>query len=115
MQLEVLLTLHYGGQASMTELSRFIAVSNEQGTRATTPLVERGLVKKRRNGCEHRVVEVFLTEKGEAFVKSLEESFIDDIAVGFEELTDAEKAELIDASNRASKLLWKALKRSWTE
>lgn len=112
-QLEVMLTLRYGGSLNMTELSRCVAVSNEQASRATSPLAKRGLVAKRRNNQEHRVIQIQLTEEGELFMDSLEEEFLSDVSHGFDLLSKEEQAELANASKTASALLWKAIKGQW--
>lgn len=109
-QLEVMLTLRYGGPASITELSRFIAVSNEQASRATSPLVERGLVEKARKNKEHRKIEILLTEEGEAFLDGLEGTFLEDVSKGFDLLSVEERERLVSLSTEVSALLWKAIK-----
>lgn len=112
-QLEVMLTLRYGGSLSMTELSRYIAVSNEQTSRATAPLVHRGFVNKRRSDREHRVIRIQLTEAGQSFMDDLEREFLKDVSRGFNCLSEEELEKLSDASKTASSLVWRALRGQW--
>lgn len=112
-QLEVMLTLRYGGSLSMTELGRYIAVSNEQTSRATAPLVQRELVEKRRSDREHRVIQIQLTEVGQSFMDDLEKEFLKDVSRGFDCLSEGEIEKLSDASETASNLVWKALRGQW--
>lgn len=67
-QMDILLGLRFIGSMNMTELSRHLAVSREQATRATSPLVAKGYVARTRSMGERRAVVVSLSEKGARYL-----------------------------------------------
>lgn len=111
MQLDVLIGLRYAGKMTMTEVSRHLAVSKEQATRAVAPLVEKGYVTRKRNCEQYRLVEVSLTQEGSDFIDR-------DLAVVLEELerklaglSQEDLAKLLEASETALAVLRKNLGR----
>ena len=95
------------GPASMTELASGLGVSKEHVTRAVAGLEEQGLVTKRRNAENRRIVEAVLTEKGEEVVTAIRLASIERLEKPLSSLSPAERDELVDLSTRAVALLLK--------
>lgn len=108
-QIEVLLTLRPAGQVSMTRLSELLGVSKEQTSRATAPLVDAGLVEKKRNALSHRMVEIRLTDEGKRSLDALEALHKNDLEEELDKADPEDVAKLIDTSQKASELLWRIL------
>lgn len=108
-QADVMMGLALFGTMSMTQISEHLAVSKEQATRAVTPLVELGWVRRERNPDRRRIVEISLTEKG---AESLEESsriFAEAIRSRLEKLDEEDRQRLVEASRTAAI----TLKKTW--
>ena len=95
------------GPASMTELAGGLGISKEHVTRAVAGLEEQGLVTKRRNAENRRIVEAVLTEKGEEAVTAIRLASIERLERPLSSLSPAERDELVDLSTRAVALLLK--------
>ena len=70
-------------------------------------LEEQGLVTKRRNAENRRIVEAVLTEKGEEAVTAIRLASIERLERPLSSLSPAERDELVDLSTRAVALLLK--------
>ena len=70
-QADAVMRIALFGPASMTELASGLGVSKEHVTRAVADLEEQGLVTKRRNAENRRIVKAVLTEKGEEAVTAI--------------------------------------------
>lgn len=106
-QMDILITLKFSGPMTMTKLSKRLAVSKEQATRATAPLVEMGFLNRCRKEENHRLVEVSLSDQGIAFLESDLQEVLAELAQSLSVLNDEELAELLEASKRASQALAK--------
>lgn len=106
-QADAVMRIALFGPASMTELASGLGVSKEHVTRAVTGLEEQGLVKKRRNAENRRIVEAVLTEKGEEAVTAIRLASIERLERPLSSLSSAERDELVDLSTRAVALLLK--------
>ena len=60
--------LHAQKQMSMSALSEKLGVSNQQMTRIVTELVESGFATRSQDGANRRLINISLSEKGEAEV-----------------------------------------------
>lgn len=106
-QADAVMRIALFGPASMTELASGLGVSKEHVTRAVSGLEEQGLVTKRRNAENRRIVEAVLTEKGEEAVTAIRLASIERLEKPLSSLSPAERDELVDLSTRAVALLLK--------
>ena len=106
-QADAVMRIALFGPASMTELARGLGVSKEHVTRAVADLEEQGLVTKRRNAENRRIVEAVLTEKGEEAVTAIRLASIERLEKPLSSLSPAERDELVDLATRAVSLLLK--------
>ena len=106
-QADAVMRIALFGPASMTELASGLGVSKEHVTRAVAGLEEQGLVTKRRNNENRRIVEAVLTEKGEEAVTAIRLASIERLEKPLSSLSPAERDELVDLSTRAVALLLK--------
>lgn len=104
-QADAVMRIALFGPASMTELASGLGVSKEHVTRAVASLEEQGLVTKRRNAENRRIVEAVLTEKGEEVVTAIRLASIERLEKPLSSLSPAERDELVDLSTRAVALL----------
>lgn len=104
-QADAVMRIALFGPASMTELASGLGVSKEHVTRAVAGLEEQGLVTKRRNAENRRIVEAVLTEKGEEAVTAIRLASIERLEKPLSSLSPAERDELVDLSTRAVSLL----------
>ena len=104
-QADAVMRIALFGPASMTELASGLGVSKEHVTRAVAGLEEQGLVTKRRNAENRRIVEAVLTEKGEEAVTAIRLASIERLERPLSSLSPAERDELVDLSTRAVSLL----------
>ena len=104
-QADAVMRIALFGPASMTELASGLGVSKEHVTRAVAGLEEQGLVTKRRNAENRRIVEAVLTEKGEEAVTAGRLASIERLEKPLSSLSPAERDELVDLSTRAVSLL----------
>ena len=104
-QADAVMRIALFGPASMTELASGLGVSKEHVTRAVASLEEQGLVTKRRNDENRRIVEAVLTEKGEEAVTAIRLASIERLEKPLSSLSPAERDELVDLSTRAVALL----------
>ena len=106
-QADAVMRIALFGPASMTELASGLGVSKEHVTRAVADLEEQGLVTKRRNTENRRIVEAVLTGKGEEAVTAIRLASIERLEKPLSSLSPAERDELVDLSTRAVSLLLK--------
>ena len=106
-QADAVMRIALFGPASMTELASGLGVSKEHVTRAVAGLEEQGLVTKRRNAENRRIVEAVLTEKGEEAVTAIRLASIERLEKPLSRLSPADRDELVDLSTRAVALLLK--------
>ena len=104
-QADAVMRIALFGPASMTELASGLGVSKEHVTRAVAGLEEQGLVTKRRNDENRRIVEAVLTERGEKAVTAIRLASIERLEKPLSSLSPAERDELVDLSTRAVSLL----------
>ena len=86
-------------------LLRRLAARVAHGRHAVAALEDLGLVTKRRNDENRRVVEAVLTEKGEEAVTAIRLASIERLERPLSSLSPVERDELVDLSTRAVALL----------
>ena len=106
-QADAVMRIALFGPASMTELASGLGVSKEHVTRAVADLEEQGLVTKRRNAENRRIVEAVLTEKGEEAVTAIRLASIERLEKPLSSLSPADRDELVGLSTKAVALLLK--------
>lgn len=107
-QIMMMATVNELGSVNMTTLSKRMAVSKEQATRAVQPLVEAGFLKRSHHATNRRMVNVSLTPAG---VELLERHFaaVDErLEERLQALEPSEIARLLEASRTAARLLCRA-------
>lgn len=93
---------------TMTQLAQVIGISNSQLTRLVATLEERGLVARKRNPENRRVVNVYRTEKGATFVKQHLDLTENRIAGYMTRLDAADQEKLITYMRGSIELMVKA-------
>ncbi len=106
-QADAVMRIALFGPASMTELAGSLGVSKEHVTRAVAALEEQGLVTKRRNEENRRVVEAVLTPEGDKMATAIRLGAISRLDAPLACLSPAERDELVDLATRAVALLLK--------
>ena len=104
-QADALLGLAVIGKMNMTQISKHLAVSREQATRAVAPLVERGLVRKERDPNNRRVVEVSLTEAGRLELDRGRDLILQNLSEKLSALSDEDRDRLERASREVVDVL----------
>ena len=104
-QADAVMRIALFGPASMTELASGLGVSKEHVTRAVAGLEQQGLVTKRRNAENRRIVEAVLTEKGEQTVTAIRLASIERLEKPLSSLSPAERDELVDLATKVVALL----------
>ena len=106
-QADAVMRIALFGPASMTELAGSLGVSKEHVTRAVAALEDLGLVTKRRNEENRRVVEAVLTPEGDKAATAIRLGAIARLDAPLACLSPAEREELVDLATRAVALLLK--------
>lgn len=70
-QILVLYALLETGEATMSELSKWLKISHGVATRTVDRLVEKGMVERRRDDADRRVVLVSLSKEGRDFAEKM--------------------------------------------
>ncbi len=94
-QTMLLLELRVMGECSMGELSRRLGITQGVATRMVDRLVERGLVERRRDKADRRVVRVTLAQKAEGIAKRIENENRERLKQLFATVPEKERADLI--------------------
>ena len=70
-QIFILTALHSHGILNMTKIAEYLSSSKEQATRAVSPLVEKGLVRRIESENNRKVVNIEFTDEGRELIKKL--------------------------------------------
>ena len=70
-QILVMYSMLETARATMSELSRWLKISRGVATRTVDRLVEKGMVERRRDGADRRVVLVSLSKEGRDFAEKM--------------------------------------------
>lgn len=106
-QADLMVGLTLFGTMTMTQASEHLAVSKEQATRAVAPLVERGLVARKRNPQHRRSVEISLTPEGERYLNESKARLVEGIKAKLAQLAEDDRRMLVEASRTATRILRK--------
>lgn len=104
-QMDVLISLKFTGKLSMTAVSDRLAISREQVSRTTGPLVEMGYLNRVRNDANHRVFEVSLTEKGRRLLDEDFASILDEMDENLSPLSEYDQHRLVKAARTVVEVL----------
>lgn len=85
-----------GGSVTMRELARDLDVSESSATAVTDRLVRQGLVERRDDPADRRVVRLALSPTGSALVDRLDEAVASKTSEMLSALTDTQLEQLID-------------------
>ncbi len=106
-QADIIMHIALFGPTSMSSLAQNLAVSKEHITRAVATLEAQGLVAKRRNQENYRVVEAELTEKGVETTLALRKASLSALDKSLAGLSAQERADLIHHTHCMLELLRK--------
>lgn len=98
-------------ELNMTALSAHLSVSKEQTTRAIQPLIEAGLVDRRKNEQNKRSVFVSITDKGYAELHKRHKDIERDVEEFLSQLSEDEFEELYQTAKKTNELMGKAVER----
>ncbi|MBS5449726.1 MAG: MarR family transcriptional regulator [Coriobacteriia bacterium] len=104
-QLDVMMGLAVIGSMSMTQMSRHLAASKEQATRAVAPLVDEGLVARERQSANRRVVEISLTDKGRACLAEHDAQARTALKARLDEFAEKDRERLVAACHEIVDIL----------
>ncbi len=93
--LQVLTTLEASGPLSMGHLAEALDVSVASATGIVNRMEERGLIERRHDTADRRVVEVHVTDAGRDVFRTMDAQHRTHIAAVLERLTDDELASLL--------------------
>lgn len=91
----------------MSKLSKFIASSKEQTTRAVAPLVKEGLVERYVDEENRRYVYIRLSDQGIRMIQEAKQSFIRHLKLSFDRLSEDDLDELKQAAETTLRILKK--------
>lgn len=106
-QLSVLFALEVKPGLTMSKLSKFIASSKEQTTRAVAPLVKEGLVERYVDEENRRYVYIRLSDQGIHMIQEAKQSFISHLELSFDRLSKEDLEELKKAAETTLSILKK--------
>ena len=106
-QLSILFALEVKPYLTMSKLSKYIASSKEQTTRAVAPLVKEGLVERCVEEENRRYVYIRLSKKGSCMIQEAKQHFINHLELSFDRLPEEDLDELKKAAETTLKILKK--------
>lgn len=104
-QVMLLLLIAERGRVSAGEVARNLCVTQGVVTRMADRLVEKGLIERKRDPGDRRVVTLTLTEKGRLTAERIENARIEDMKAVLRDLGDEEKEILLAVFNRIAQRL----------
>ena len=99
------------GCTTQTEISEQLSMNKQTVHSALKQLIRRGIVRLETQSGNLRVKEIVLTEAGESFTKKYVDTMMDIEERVWNELTKAERREMIRVSQKYNRLLKKALEQ----
>lgn len=106
-QLSILFALEVKPGLTMSKLSKYIASSKEQTTRAVAPLVKEGLVERYVDEENRRYVYIRLSGRGIRMIQETKQSFISHLKLSFDRLSEDDLEELKQAAETTLRILKK--------
>jgi len=95
-----LLTFHPQEAVSMSDLSESMGLANSTMTRMVDQLVRRGLVQRKPDDRDRRVILVGLTSKGREVRSALEMEFQEFFKLVLQEIEEEERSAVLDAMEK---------------
>lgn len=105
-----LLSLPEAGYLSMNDLSEAMRLASSTMTRYVDELVRKGLVQRRSDADDRRVVRVELTERGHEVRRTLESAMQDFFKQVLDEIQEDERPVLLRALEQVTKSIAKVFK-----
>ena len=104
-QILVMYALLEIGQATMSELSQWLKISRGVATRTVDRLVEKGMVERRRDGADRRVVLVSLSEEGTYFAEKMISVHLEKMDEVFESVGKEKRESFLEMLSQVNRLL----------
>lgn len=104
-----LLSLPQEGNLSMNKLSEAMGLANSTTTRIVDQLVRKGLVRRKPDDVDRRVVNISLTPKGQALWRTLDKEQQDFFKQAFDEIPEDERPAIVRCLEQITSLISKAL------
>ncbi len=104
-----LLSLPQEGGLGMNELSEAMGLANSTTTRIVDQLVRKGLVRRKTDDADRRVVKVSLTPKGQELRRTLDKEQQDLFKQAFAKIPDDERPVMVRCLEQITSLIAKAL------
>ncbi len=82
--------------STMSELANWLKISHGMATRTVDRLVEKGLVERRHDDADRRVVLVSLSDGGKVYTEKIIEAHLGKLYDVFESVSDGQKRAFID-------------------
>ena len=106
-QLQLLLFLQHYGPQSMSQLAGYKKISKPQLSAAINGLVTLGLVIRKPDEVDRRIIHIQCTEEGAAYLNNLNEQLINYLSNSVENLTADEQQKLLTSLHTAGQLIHK--------
>ncbi len=106
-QLQLLLFLQHYGPQSMSQLAEHKKISKPQLSAAVNGLVTLGLVARKPDDTDRRIIRIQCTEEGTAYLNNLNEQLINYLSQSVDTLTAEEQQRLLTSLHTAGQLIHK--------
>ena len=107
-----LLSIPQEGSLTMNDLSNAMGLANSTTTRIVDQLVRKGLVRRKTDNSDRRVVRVELTARGQELRRTLDKELQDFFKQALGEIPEDERPSIIRALTQVSQSIAKALEGS---
>jgi len=104
-QILVMYALLEIGQATMSELSQWLKISRGVATRTVDRLVEKGMVERRRDGADRRVVLVSLSKEGTFFAEKMISVHLEKMDRVFQSVGKEKRESFLEMLSQVNRLL----------
>jgi len=104
-QILVMYALLETGQATMSELSRWLKISRGVATRTVDRLVEKGMVERRHDRADRRVVLVSLSKEGTFFAEKMISVHLEKMDRVFQSVGKEKRESFLEMLSQVNRLL----------
>lgn len=104
-----LLSLPQEGSMTMNDLSSAMGLANSTTTRVVDELVRKGLVRRKSDNADRRVVKVELTVRGQELWRTLDRELQSFFGAALKEISEDERPSIIHSLERVTQVIAKAL------
>lgn len=104
-QLLCLQALHQNGKMSMSDIAESIMVNVSTVTGIVDRLERKGLIERRREGADRRVITIALTQRGTSLAENSPPAVHHKIVHAVQMLSETEREEIFDALDSVSRLI----------